>query len=448
MISALEVFWKAMALHLWHTSLFLGVLFLLEIGLRKAPAHLTHFLWLTGLARILIPVPLLKRALLDLPDRWIPASSVPGSIGIPEIAVLERIADPANAFSGIEIGSSPIHTAVLVVMSALWASVSLILMLRIIRDLRDSSAGSGSTLTSLDGPAARRLHRICIGCGIGPGHVNITDEKLMPGVTGIIGPRIVVPRVMLDLLEDGELAAILLHEENHRKRRDPLRSLIARLGQAIFHFYPLVYPVMRRLHATAEYACDEVPLRTGISPAEYARAFTRTLRIGLAPGCMHSTAAVGDRSLLRKRFNRLFETRRNKMTVGNRVIVTLTVLALAGGFLFPAPSSAGGDEVPPEVIKTVHPDYPKEALKAGVYCRLVLKVLVDEKGDVSKAEVVDLATFSTEDEKAEAAKDEKLYKVFEKSVLEAVYRWKFNPATRDGKAVEAEVRVPVDFKLD
>jgi TonB family protein len=38
--------------------------------------------------------------------------------------------------------------------------------------------------------------------------------------------------------------------------------------------------------------------------------------------------------------------------------------------------------------------------------------------------------------------------VFDANALQAVKGWKFNPAIKDGKAVAAQVRVPVDFRPD
>jgi outer membrane biosynthesis protein TonB len=35
----------------------------------------------------------------------------------------------------------------------------------------------------------------------------------------------------------------------------------------------------------------------------------------------------------------------------------------------------------------------------------------------------------------------------EKEALEAVWQWKFKPAMKDGKAIEAEVMLPIKYKL-
>ncbi len=139
------------------------------------------------------------------------------------------------------------------------------------------------------------------------------------------------------------------------------------------------------------------------------------------------------------------------MTFASRSIIALAVFALVAGFLFPMPSAAEGENIPPKLIKSVEPEYPKECLKAGYESKIILAVLIDKDGSVKKAKVVDPATFDTEDKKSEEkakADNAELHKALEKSALLAAYQWKFEPATKDGKPVEMEVKVPIEFKLD
>jgi beta-lactamase regulating signal transducer with metallopeptidase domain len=452
MIDTLSLFWTGMIDHLWQASILLGALFLLEKGLRRAPARIIHTIWIIGLIRVILPFSILKDLALELLEKVRPEGAATELLLIPSESALAAVINPSGALSGLGREAPHRFELALIAVTLLWAGVTLILLIRTIRDLMRAGTGSGERLDRIESEEAERLKRICILQGIGIDKVKLTCEKLMPGVIGVLRPRIIIPALLAGSLDDIELAAILLHEENHRRRRDPLRLLLTRLGLAFFHFYPLVYPLARRLHTTAEFDCDEMALRSGIGPLTYAKALTKTLRSGLAPGYASYAAAGRGVSDLRIRFRRLFESRRHEMTLRNRSIITLAVISIIAGLFLPAASTAGGEEIPPQIIKTVDPEYPKEALKAGIYCKLILKVLVDEKGDVKKAEVVDLATFTSKDEKgekstSEAAGNEALYKAFEQSVLTAVYKWKFKPATRDGNPVEFEVKVPVDFKL-
>jgi GWxTD domain-containing protein len=66
-----------------------------------------------------------------------------------------------------------------------------------------------------------------------------------------------------------QLDAVLLHEREHARRRDPLIQWFALLNRAVFWFHPLAWWLERRLAALAEDACDAAVLARGHQPAEY-----------------------------------------------------------------------------------------------------------------------------------------------------------------------------------
>jgi beta-lactamase regulating signal transducer with metallopeptidase domain len=65
-----------------------------------------------------------------------------------------------------------------------------------------------------------------------------------------------------------QLDAVLLHEREHARRRDPLIQWFALLNRAVFWFHPLAWWLERRLAALAEDACDAAVLARGHQPAE------------------------------------------------------------------------------------------------------------------------------------------------------------------------------------
>ncbi len=80
-------------------------------------------------------------------------------------------------------------------------------------------------------------------------------------------------------------------------------------------------------------------------------------------------------------------------------------------------------------MKMSPPKYPPAALKAGLHGQVILLIHVAEDGSVGMVEV----------EKATRPG------VFDAAAIEAAKTWKFRPAMRDGKPVQAVIRVPVDF---
>ena len=68
----------------------------------------------------------------------------------------------------------------------------------------------------------------------------------------------------------GHLDAVLTHEQEHLRRRDPLIQWFALLNRAILWFHPLAWWLTWRLSTLAEEACDAAVLRAGHSPQDYA----------------------------------------------------------------------------------------------------------------------------------------------------------------------------------
>jgi TonB family protein len=84
----------------------------------------------------------------------------------------------------------------------------------------------------------------------------------------------------------------------------------------------------------------------------------------------------------------------------------------------------------PTVVNKVQPRYPELALKAGVEGEVLLKVWVNESGDVVKTSVL-----KSDD------------KIFEEAAAVAARQWKFSPATKDGKPIAVFVSIPFRFRL-
>jgi bla regulator protein BlaR1 len=116
-----------------------------------------------------------------------------------------------------------------------------------------------------------------------------------PITVGWIRPAVVLP-VSWAEWPQARLDAILAHECEHARRRDPLFQWIALLNRALFWFHPLAWWLERRLSGLAEEACDSAVLAQGHDPRDYSetlldlarsveRAGTRVDALGMAmPG--------------------------------------------------------------------------------------------------------------------------------------------------------------------
>lgn len=105
------------------------------------------------------------------------------------------------------------------------------------------------------------------------------------------------------------------------------------------------------------------------------------------------------------------------------------LIALLMGTLLATPIAlaepAGEAPVP---IRTVAPSYPEQLKDAGVSGVVVVRVVVDERGNVTNP-VVEKST----------------NEAFNESAINAVAKWRFKPATQGGKPVSAKVAVPIKF---
>ena len=85
---------------------------------------------------------------------------------------------------------------------------------------------------------------------------------------------------------------------------------------------------------------------------------------------------------------------------------------------------------PPKTINTVNPEYPEAARKAKLSGSVVVALAVNENGDVDDVKVVRSTN-----------------RVFEQNAMDAVRRWKFVPATKDGAPIAVQLDSEATFKL-
>jgi beta-lactamase regulating signal transducer with metallopeptidase domain len=83
-----------------------------------------------------------------------------------------------------------------------------------------------------------------------------------PMTIGIISPAVILPPDWTEWNEV-ELAAVLAHEEEHVRRRDPLMTTLALFNRAIFWFHPLAWWLQRTIAGLSEHACDASVIARG-----------------------------------------------------------------------------------------------------------------------------------------------------------------------------------------
>ena len=170
-------------------------------------------------------------------------------------AAAERPNSAVERRSGITVAAAW-HTIVPVLMG-IWLCgaglAGLLAALRIVRFHRML----GGTL-----PASRRVQSFAddladrMGLRRSP-DIRVINVAAVPFVWGIGGrSKVVLPRRLLDALDEQQTAMVLAHELAHLRRRDHWVRLVELVASVLHWWNPLVWWVRRRLHSVEEQCCD------------------------------------------------------------------------------------------------------------------------------------------------------------------------------------------------
>lgn len=426
-------FWLIMADHLWQSSLFLALLFVLSPALRHAPPRLRNTFWRLGVCKLLLPLPLLAPLLSPLVPASLSSGSTSASARLTEMVQVTWA--PAGVLT--HTGGLPGHVLdpLLLALTGIWGAGALFLLLLLGWDAVRSRRRQSVAIHAHPGLLSQRLSAALERTTIPPARVQVSDDGTMPSATGILDRKIIVPaRLVHDLPVDG-LRSVLLHENAHCRRHDAAFAHLGRLALACFFFHPLVWMLNRRLGETAELAADEAVLAAGISASSYRWTLSRSIALALAPTAPPAMARVADRSFLSRRLSLLSLPRKEPAMLRHRLLVT-SCAALVLAMLFSSPPPFAGDEVTDPVLiasSRVQPDYPEFARKAGINGEVVLTAAIDIGGKVTDVKVVSSPDGG---------------EVLEHAAIKALRQWRYQPAQKDGQPVASRFKVVIRFHLD
>ena len=289
-----------LANHLWQTTIFAGVVWLLTLMLRRNRATVRHGLWVAASIKFLVPFSLLiwlggQCEWRKAPLAREPRLHVAGQISAP----LATLAAPGQLLSRKAPSRVP---AVLV---GLWlcgfAGNCWTWRLRW-RQVRAAWRAASALPLKLPIPALS------------------TPARLEPGVFGIFHPFLLLPEGLCERLTGEQFAAIVEHELCHVRRRDNLTSAIHMVVECLFWFYPLVWWIQARLVEERERACDEAVLEMGSEPRDYAGAIVRVCEFYLKSPLVCVSGVTG--SDLRLRVERIMLNRTaDSLGVGRKLLL-------------------------------------------------------------------------------------------------------------------------------
>jgi uncharacterized protein (TIGR03435 family) len=378
--------------HLWQSTLFLGIVALLALLLRKNQARIRYWLWMAASAKFLIPFSLLVSLGSHLP--WPSHAVAPKTTAYVAIEEMSQpflevtalntpiaipVAQPTASHVPIRI-LPPMLTAVwligFITMMSFWC-VQWRRISRLVRSARPLIEGREVDLLR----KAERLARLPRSVPLLP-----SGNSMEPGVFGIIRPVLLWPEGIARHMDDAHLESVLAHEVCHVQRRDNLTSAIHMLVEAIFWFHPVVWGMERQLVKERERACDEAVLQLGNEAAVYAESILNVCKFYTESPIACMSGVTG--SELKRRIARILSGQgerkldlRRKATLALACVLAVGV-PLAAGFL----RAAQGQTQPANGIEKsgiAGTWQGTEHTPEGHDLRMVLKIAKDEKGALS-----------------------------------------------------------------
>jgi beta-lactamase regulating signal transducer with metallopeptidase domain len=264
-------------------------------GLRRASAGTRHLIWLVAIGAVLVLPVLGGWTPIDL--RILPAVSTPAlPAGVTRDAALDRslvtqeerlrresadprgVIDPtsdanetlASQTAGTVSAPARGTPRLATMLFAIWATVCVLLLGRLVHGTVAVRRIVDRSKPLADEDWQARLYDVADRLGIVDApRVLRSDEIRVPFAAGIVRATIVLP-AECDDWTPGQRDAVLIHELGHVRRRDLLGHTLGRLACALYWFHPLVWTAARRLRDASERACDDLAIRLGSRPSEYA----------------------------------------------------------------------------------------------------------------------------------------------------------------------------------
>lgn len=178
----------------------------------------------------------------------------------------------------------------------------------------------------------------------------VRDVRPLAHCIGVRRPHIVISEGVLRRLRDDELHAVLLHEAEHLRRRDPLRVLVARTLASLFVFLPLIEWLTLRFELAKELEADRAAMRALGGAAPLASAL---LALGAHSG--GAPVAAGAWSLTAARIDQISGIDAERlMPRPRRGAVVVTALSVALALTLSLGQAARAHALPVPLVITGH----------------------------------------------------------------------------------------------
>ena len=358
--------------------------------LRRSAAATRHLLWLAAVTVL---------ALLPL-TAVLPSHPAVAVIRIPAAAT--RVADGA---------------AFRIPLFEIWAAGAGLLLLRLA-----VSAASGVSALRSAWPS-----------GVYKGYQVRTSDRISSPLAWSFGRGTILVPSCFDQWPANEQEAALRHEAAHLDRADSQALLVAELVKAAYWLNPLIWYAAYRLRVEQERSADDAAITSGIPAMDYATQLVAIARTGSGAPLF---AAANSPGMLTQRIRKILDPRRRRTVRSRRMLLAASVCVLAAIIPLAAMQAEGkiykigADVTAPKLIEKIEPSYTQEARDAKIEGGVVLSIVIEADGSVSNIVV-----------------KRGLDPGLDANAIEALTKWRFKPAEREGKPVRVSAAVEVNFRL-
>ena len=244
-----------------------------------------------------------------------------------------------------------------------------------------------------------------------------------------------------------ELRAALLHECAHVSRRDFRNNLFYQTLALPVQFHPAIWFVKQQLAASREMACDAAVVHATGDGFAYGERLLRLATWMSSRVQASTTHAVGmfDANILEERIMRISSckpvlasaARVALMGVSACVLTVGVASAMASGIEVVTPANGaqaiytvGKDATAPQLTFQVDPQYTQAAREAKVSGECIVAAVVDAKGVPQDVHVT-----------------KGLRPDLDANAIAAVKQYRFRPGLHNGKPVQVQLSVAVNFQI-
>ena len=346
------------------STVFLGLILLLDKCLPRASARVKSYLWLIAL----VSVPLLKFVEVQLPATQVNqivhdrisayelteelSSAIVSDVGFE--ARNKSNSSTKESFSPrIDNRQSLWSWAVIiywVLATVLFAKI--VLGLLRLRSLTRSALTCPNELCNLFVEVKKSLN-YCGSCSL-----KISSHIETPISFGVLKPIILMPQGLLDRrgeLPDTLIREILLHELAHIKYRDPLKLLILNIIQALYFFQPLLWLSTRRCKHYLEISADDAVINANTEPSAFAKHLVQLVELaGNKQSFFLASNMGGTGGELSMRISNLFDTTKshsNRMQALSWIAIMVGITSIAIAASLGLPKSYADNHAPTSILK-------------------------------------------------------------------------------------------------